>query len=99
MLLALLLTYFSPESEKDSRTRQCLATLFPALARRSAPHVALLARVLVPAVSHVARARKASPLARVSAVQVGQYLLALLDEACDTVASALEKALSLTPSN
>ena len=109
LLLALTLLYFSPLSESDAQLRQCLAIFFPAFAAKDPANALSLAHLTFPALKHIAAAPKASPLSRVNALQVGQYLLSVMDEAVDgtngavgahlTVAMLLCKSIINEPSH
>ena len=109
LLLALTLLYFSPLSEDDAQLRQCLAIFFPAFAAKDSANALALARLAMPTLKHIAAAPKGSQLAKVSALQVGQYLLSVMDEALVdtsvavsshlTVATMLLNAIIATPAH
>ena len=67
------------------------------ISRMKEPYVTpireLLTRVHLsfPALKHIAAAPKASPLSKVNALQVGQYLLSVMDEAVQGCGSGMPK--------
>ena len=95
LLLALTLLYFSPLSESDAQLRQCLAIFFPAFAAKDPANALSLAHLAFPALKHIAAAPKASPLSKVNALQVGQYLLSVMDEAVDGTNGAVGAHLTV----
>jgi len=95
LLLALTLLYFSPMSEADVQLRQCLAVFFPAFANKDQSNALALAHLVFPALKHVGAAPKPSPLSKVNALQLGQYLLSVMDEAVDGTAGAVAVHLSV----
>ena len=95
LLLALALLYFSPMSESDVQLRQCLAVFFPAFANKEQSNALALAHLVFPALKHVGAAPKTSPLSKVNALQLGQYLLSVMDEAVDGTQGAAAVHLSV----
>jgi len=95
LLLALTLLYFSPMSESDVQLRQCLAIFFPAFAAKDQANALVLAHLAVPALKHIGAAPKTSPLSKVNALQVGQYLLSVMDEAVDGTNGAVAAHLAV----
>ena len=70
VLIALILTYFSPHTEDDSAARQCLAIFFPAFVRRGTANLHVLERSFLPALRYVIHAPSSSVLSKVSVLQV-----------------------------
>jgi len=80
LIKRLLLLFFTPSTADNVALRQCLAVFFPAICLTGDPeHRYAFEHAFLPTLRVLVKSPKDNPLATISPVQAGQYLLFLLD--------------------